>query len=251
MEETATFYKVKAGSFEGPLELLLSLIESRKLFVNEISLSDVTNDYISYVKSMSDIPTEKSVSDVSYFILIASTLILIKSKSLLPNLALSKDEEEKIVDLESRLSLYKIVKDVSVKVRENFGQQIFHAPLDRNFNEVIFSPDKNITIANMASLVNEVLQNIPKKAEPLPEVEIKKVISMDEMINNLTDRIQNAMNLSFRDFAKSHGGGDHREVKVHVIVSFLAMLELVREGLIDVMQNNHFEDMSISKQIVP
>lgn len=251
MEETATFYKVKAGSFEGPLELLLSLIESRKLFVNEISLSDVTNDYISYVKSMSDIPTEKRVSDVSYFILIASTLILIKSKSLLPNLALSKDEEEKIVDLESRLSLYKIIKDVSVKVRENFGQQIFHAPLDRNFNEVIFSPDKNITIANMANLVNEVLQNTPKKAEPLPEVEIKKVMSIDEMINSLTDRIQDAMNLSFRDFTKSHGGGDHREVKVHVIVSFLAMLELVREGVIDVIQNNHFEDMSISKQIVP
>ncbi|MBP6931112.1 MAG: segregation/condensation protein A [Candidatus Pacebacteria bacterium] len=251
MEETATFYKVKAGSFEGPLELLLSLIESRKLFVNEISLSDVTNDYISYVKSMSDIPTEKRVSDVSYFILIASTLILIKSKSLLPNLALSKDEEEKIVDLESRLSLYKIIKDVSVKVRENFGQQIFHAPMDRNFNEVIFSPDKNITIANMANLVNEVLQNTPKKAEPLPEVEIKKVMSIDEMINSLTDRIQDAMNLSFRDFTKSHGGGDHREVKVHVIVSFLAMLELVREGVIDVIQNNHFEDMSISKQIVP
>ena len=251
MEETATFYKVKAGSFEGPLELLLSLIESRKLFVNEISLSDVTNDYISYVKSMSDIPTEKRVSDVSYFILIASTLILIKSKSLLPNLALSKDEEEKIVDLESRLSLYKIIKDVSVKVRENFGQQIFHAPMDRNFNEVIFSPDKNITIANMANLVNEVLQNTPKKAEPLPEVEIKKVMSIDEMINSLTDRIQDAMNLSFRDFTKSHRGGDHREVKVHVIVSFLAMLELVREGVIDVIQNNHFEDMSISKQIVP
>lgn len=248
MEETATFYKVKAGSFEGPLELLLSLIESRKLFVNEISLSDVTNDYISYVKGLSDVPTEKRAADVSYFILIASTLILIKSKSLLPNLALSKDEEEKIVDLESRLALYKIIKDVSVKVRENFGQQIFYAPLDRNFNEVIFSPDKNITIANMANLVNEVLQNIPKKAEALPEVEIKKVMSIDEMINSLTDRIQNAMNLSFRDFAKSHGGSDHREVKVHVIVSFLAMLELVREGLIDVIQNNHFEDMSINKQ---
>lgn len=248
MEEAATFYKVKAGSFEGPLELLLSLIESRKLFVNEISISDVTNDYISYVKSMSDVPTEKRAADVSYFILIASTLILIKSKSLLPNLALSKDEEEKIVDLESRLSLYKIIKDVSVLVREQFGVQICYAPQERNFNTPLFSPDQNITVPKMLELVNEVLQNVPKKSEPLPEVEIKRVMSIDEMINSLTDRIQDAMNLSFRDFAKSHGGGDHREVKVHVIVSFLAMLELVREGVIDVIQNNHFEDMSISKQ---
>lgn len=248
--ESASLYKVKTASFEGPLELLLSLIENKKLFVNDLSLSEVTNDYISYVRNMSDIPQDKRVSDISYFILVASTLILIKSKSLLPNLSLSKDEEEKIVDLESRLSLYKIIKDVSAKVKEDFGQNIYFAPMERNFNTPLFSPDKNINSMNMLSLVNDVLQSIPQKSESLPEIEIKKVMSIDEMINSLTDRIQSAVNLSFRDFAKSHvsnGSNDHKQVKVHVIVSFLAMLELVREGVIDVIQNNHFEDMSINK----
>ena len=247
-EEIISPYTVRAGTFQGPLELLLSLIESRKLFVNEISLSDVTNDYIAYIKSMSDIPTEKRVADISYFILIASTLILIKSRSLLPNLALSGEEEEKIVDLELRLRLYKTIKDVSAEVKETFGKVIIYAPEERNFNTPLFSPDNQIAVQNIFQCINDVIQNVPKKAEALPEIEIKRVMSIDEMINSLTDRMQNAMNLSFRDFAKSHGGSDHREVKVHVIVSFLAMLELVREGVIDVMQNNHFEDMQINKQ---
>ena len=83
----------------------------------------------------------------------------------------------------------------------------------------------------------------------MPEVEIKKMINIDEFINGLTDRIQNAMNLSFRDFARSHGAENEQEAKVHVIVSFLAMLELVREGIIDVMQNTSFGDIEINKQI--
>lgn len=247
-EEVISPYTVRAGSFEGPLELLLSLIESRKLFVNEISLSDVTNDYIAYVKSLSDIEAEKRVADISYFILIAATLILIKSRSLLPNLALSGEEEEKIVDLEARLKLYKIIKDVSVDVKENFGKKIFFAPLDRHYNQPVFSPDKNMTVSIMSQLIDGLIQNIPQKRETLPEIEIKKVMSIDEMMNSLTDRIQNAMNLSFKEFSRSHGVTEHREVKVHVIVSFLAMLELVREGVIDVMQNGHFEDMQINKQ---
>ena len=92
-EETISEYKVKTENFEGPLELLLSLIEQKKLFVNEVSLASVTEDYISYVKSFSNIPTSKQIADISYFIMIAATLILIKSKSLLPNLNLTTEEE--------------------------------------------------------------------------------------------------------------------------------------------------------------
>src|SRR5665647_1776763 len=113
MTETISEYKIKQGTFEGPLELLLSLIEDKKLFVNEISLAEVTNEYISYIKSLSDVSSDKHIADVSYFILIAATLILIKSKSLLPDLSLTEDEEEKISDLEARLRLYKIIKNAS------------------------------------------------------------------------------------------------------------------------------------------
>ena len=93
-ESVISPYSIRAGTFEGPLDLLLSLIENKKFFINELSLADVTTDYVSYLKSLKEIPNEKHIEDVSYFVLVASTLILIKSKSLLPNLALTEDEKE-------------------------------------------------------------------------------------------------------------------------------------------------------------
>lgn len=247
-EETTSEYKVKTANFEGPLELLLSLIEQKKLFVNEVSLASVTEDYISYVKSFSNIPTSKQIADISYFIMIAATLILIKSKSLLPTLTLTEDEEEKITDLEKRLKLYQIIKNASVDVKTNFGAKIIFAPLDRSFEEPLFSPDQNITTEQMAMSINEVLVHVPKKAPKLTEIEVKKVINIDQVINSLTDRIQDAINMSFKEFAKSHKAETKVEARVHVIVSFLAMLELVREGIIDVMQNAKFDDIEIKKQ---
>lgn len=247
-ENNTTIYKVRTEQFEGPLELLLSLIEQRKLFVNEISLAEVTNDYISYIKSLSNIDTNKRIADVSYFILIAATLILIKSKSLLPNISLTNDEEEKITDLELRLKLYQIIKNASIDVKTNFGAKVIFYSLDRTWDDPIFSPDTQITVTNMHALISNVLVNIPKIAEPLPEIEIKKIINIDEVINSLTNRIEGAMNLSFKEFSRSHNPSDKVEARVHIIVSFLAMLELVREGIIDVIQNNSFEDIEINKQ---
>jgi segregation and condensation protein A len=247
MSETISQYKVKNGTFEGPLDVLLSLIESRKLFVNEISLGDVTNDYIEYIKTLST--EDKNINDVSYFVLIAATLILIKSKSLLPNLALTEDETEKIVDLESRLKLYQIIKNSSVEIKNNFGVNIIFYPVDRIWSEPLFSPDAIITIPNIARCIESVLAQVPTKAVKLPEIEIKKTINIDEIINNLTDRIQNAVNLSFRDFSKGKGDLVGEDAKTNVIVSFLAMLELVREGLIDVMQHASFGDIEINKQL--
>ena len=240
---TTRTYNVRTPSFEGPLELLLSLIEQRKLFVNEVSLADVTADYLAYTKSLSENDEAKGIGTVSYFVLIAATLILIKSRSLL--------KEEKIKDLEHRLRLYQIIKNASVDVKTSFGAKVIFFPNDRSWSGPIFAPDVQISVTTIARSIQDVIHNIPKKAEPLPAIEIKKVINIDEMISSLSDRIQNAMNMSFREFAKSHGAESVAEARVHVIVSFLAMLELVREGLIDVIQNNSFEDIHINKQHSP
>lgn len=248
-EETIkSTYKVKTGLFEGPLELLLSLIEERKLFVNEISLAEVTNDYITYIKSLSENDNNKRIADVSYFILIAATLILIKSKSLLPSLSLTEDEEENISDLEHRLKLYQIIKTASIDIQNNFGTNIIFNPSERVWNEPLFSPDERINTTMVFELISDVFANLPKPVEKLPEIEVKKIINIDEVINSLTDRIQNAINVSFKDFAKSQGAETDQEARVHIIVSFLAMLELVREGIIDVIQNASFEDIEMRSQ---
>ncbi|MBK5215336.1 MAG: segregation/condensation protein A [Candidatus Pacebacteria bacterium] len=250
MSEISSPYQIKQGTFEGPLELLLSLIETRKLFVNEISLADVTNDYIAHIKSLNDVPTDKHIADVSYFILIAATLILIKSKSLLPNISLTDDETEKIIDLETRLKLFKIIKEASIDVSNNFGTKIIFMPNERIWSDPIFSPDPLISVSSMALSIADVISHVPKPAEKIPELEIKKIINIDEIINSLTERIQGAINLSFKKFTESSGAETQEEAKVHVIISFLAMLELVREGIIEVIQNSSFGDIEINKQEV-
>src|SRR4051812_4242556 len=113
-------FKVKMEAFEGPLGLLLNLVEKRKLFINDISLSKVADDFISYVRELGNFPIAESAE----FILVASTLLLIKSKSLLPTLDLTSEEQDSIEDLEKRLKLYQRIRDLTIHVREKFGKDI-------------------------------------------------------------------------------------------------------------------------------
>ena len=234
-------YKVKTHVFEGPLDLLLNLIESRKLFINEISLSKVTDDYVSYVRSFKEL----HIADITSFVLIAATLILIKSRSLIPNLELSDEEEAKIIDLEARLKMYQVIKEVGAEIKARFGKDIIYFAPERKEYEPVFAPDPLITKERMYVAIEDVIATMPKK-EFLPEVTVRKVISIEEMIGSLTDRIQSSMTMSFKDFTKGEFENE-KEQKVYVIVGFLAMLELVREGILDVLQSDQFADMTLKK----
>src|SRR3989344_4796688 len=108
-----TQYTVKTTVFEGPLDLLLELVTKRKLFVNDVSLSEVTDDFILYLEKHDEFPIGESAE----FIVVASTLMLIKSRSLLPMIELSDEEEESIHDLENRLALYARVKTLAVGLK--------------------------------------------------------------------------------------------------------------------------------------
>ncbi len=189
MENT---YQVKAGSFLGPMELLLSLIEKRKLFINEISLAEVTGDYLSYIKGLGEFPLAR----IANFIIVAATLILIKSRSLIPELTLTEDEEVSIGELESRLNLYAIIRDISGKIKELLaGPAIWERPYAPN-KQPIFSPDPSFTVVNFHGAMKSVIANLPKK-EVLPKVMVKKVISIEEMIATITARIAKEVKISF------------------------------------------------------
>ncbi len=244
MNPTQHNYKVQTEHFQGPLDLLLNLIEKRKLFINDISLSKVADDFIAYINKLEHFP----IAESAHFILIASTLLLIKSKSLLPTLNLTQEEEASIHDLEERLKLYQRIKELSVHVKEKFGKDII---FEKNPSKVItpvFSPDDSMTVTNLASSIREVLKNLPKK-EVIPKVLVKKVISLEDMISSLTDRIKSNLKMSFKEFAGAKGNFTP-EQKVTVIVSFLAMLELVKQGVIMVSQEKDFDDIHIENQEV-
>lgn len=227
-------FTVKTEAFEGPLLLLLDLIEKRKLLINDISLAHVTDDYVSYIESKGNFP----MSDAADFIFIASTLLLIKSKSLLPVLQLSGEEQHDIANLERRLKLLQRFRALSIHLRQIFGTHPLFAPEERTLTPV-FSPHHGITIENILRSAQEAIRNIPKK-DFLPQVAVRTVISLEDMITRLSSRVEAALSMSFKDFA-----GVGKKEKVEVIVGFLAMLELVKRGVIAVQQNQHFSDITM------
>ena len=232
-------YAIKTPHFEGPFGLLLSLIEKRKLFINDFSLAEVTEDYIKHINSLGAMHPEEASS----FLFIISTLLLIKSKSLLPTLDLTDDEKGDIKNLEDRLRLYEMFTKLSVNIKDNFGEKIIFPPLTRKHDTLVFLPDERITKDNMMTLGRGVLGAMSKNVV-LPKVEVKKVISIEEMLDRLVERVQTSMKMSFKEFT---GAGDKQE-KVTVIVGFLAMLELVRQGIIHANQETDDGDIFIEKR---
>ncbi len=218
-------FEVTHGEFRGPLEVLLDLIEARKLHISDIALSKVTDDFLAYARGHEGFPLAESAQ----FAYAASALLLIKSKSLLPQLSLSREEEESIEDLQNRLKLLQRFRDLSRHVRTRFGESPMYLPLDRKVIPV-FAPAKDVSVPSLLSALRAVLAAIPK-AETLAKVAVRKVISIEEMIERLKNRVTSALKMSFGEFSKAH-----KEERINVIVGFLAMLELIKQGLIAAKQ---------------
>src|SRR3990172_7210791 len=101
-------YEFNLDKFNGPLDKLLELIEDKRLSITEVSLAQVTDDFLNYIRSISS--SEPDIRLIADFIAVASRLILIKSKFLLPGLSMTGEEEAEIKDLEKRLKLYQEIK---------------------------------------------------------------------------------------------------------------------------------------------
>jgi chromatin segregation and condensation protein Rec8/ScpA/Scc1 (kleisin family) len=165
--------------------------------------------------------------------------MLIKSISLLPNLEISQEESQSIEELESRLKTYQRIRELSRHISDRFGHNIIFPRSPSREQVVVFAPTREVSIGTILESIHHVLKNIPK-VEAIPKLVVKKVLSLEEAITNLTTRIQSAIRMRFSDFV--HG---HKEERVSVIVSFLGMLELVKEGIIAVEQDAHFKEIAM------
>lgn len=226
---------VRTDVYEGPFELILDLIEKRKLSVNEVSLASVTDDYIQFVRGQGEFPMEEAAQ----FIGIAATLLLIKSRSLIPELELSGEEEEDVDDLKKRLSEYERVREQARELSRLFGRSVMVSRGERA-PDVFFAPSRDLTIANLTSALANALTALEKAQEKLPEARVRSLVSIEEIMDTLLVRVQKAMTLSFREFS-----GTQTE-RVEVIVSFLALLELVKQGAVEALQHESFADIRIT-----
>ncbi|MBI3627342.1 MAG: segregation/condensation protein A [Candidatus Sungbacteria bacterium] len=230
---------VKQAGFEGPLELLLDLIVKEQLPINEISLARVTEEYVARVKDMESIDQEA----LAEFLVIAAQLMLIKSRSLLPQLELSKEEAESIGDLERRLKAYAELKERAkdLKTLERNERHIFSREAFLGI-PVIFYPPARLTADVLSGLFEGVIRSIPKMQE-LAEEKIKKVISLEEKIRQIHHLLTSKLERAFSEIVAGS-----RE-KIDVIVSFLAILELAKQKVISLHQAEGFEDIIIRQNV--
>lgn len=235
-------FHVTQEAFSGPLDVLLALIEKRKLLINDIALAEVTDDFLQYISAHPDFPTAETAN----FILVGSTLLLIKSKSLLPVLAFTEEEVESMDDLERRLKELEVYKRVGLSLRARYGSTMLYSRSTiRRTRVVEFSPDRTMTLESLHEAMFRVIRQLPAPKEPVEEAVVERVMSLEDMVSRLTDRLNDSLRTSFREFAGSTGEG-----RIHIVVSFLAMLELVKQGIIRVEQQSHFEDIIMEQDTV-
>lgn len=224
---------LKTDTYEGPFEVVLELIDKKKLSINELSLAHITDEYIAYVRSKTSFPTE----DAADFISVAATLLVIKSKSLIPELELSPDEETDITEFEKRLREFERIRIVTKELSHLFGRTVLVSSGERP-REPFFSPSRDLTLATLENIMGNLL--IAPTPEPLlPEARVRSTVTLEEMMEKLLERVQKKMHMTFSDFSL-----DAKE-RVEVIVSFLALLELVKQGNVAVDQVDTFSEITI------
>lgn len=231
-------YELKTEKFQGPLEKLLELIEDRKLQVSEISLAEVTDDFLKYLEQAENI----DFSALADFISIASRLILIKSKSLLPDLAVSEEEEADIKDLELRLALYQEFKAAKKHFEALWASKNISHP--RQYLGImdtvkVFYPGKKVTKESLELSIARIFDTVKKLSEETETIK-EKIISLEEKIKEVVARVAEAGETSLNRLSAT-------KTKSEMIVIFLAILHLAREQLIRLEQQENFSDIMIKQ----
>ena len=228
-------FTLSTPAFEGPLETLLNLIEERKLSISEISLSEVTDTYLAYVENLPSLP----LAETAQFILIASTLLLIKSRTLLPTLDLSEEERETVDELERRLARYAIIRKSARLLRREWGRAPLTFPRRVPLPDPVFLPGQ-ISVDAIFSACMGLLSILPSVLQSAKAL-VAPVVALEDVILRLKKRLVGAVRARFSELTKSAG-------KNEVIVYFLAMLELVRSGSISVTQERIFSDIELEAE---
>ncbi len=231
-------YAVRLEQFEGPLELLLQLIEKEKLDITRVSLASVSDQFLEYLAGQGEVP----LSQLAQFLSVASRLLLLKSRALLPLLEFTEEEEESIEDLEWQLREYRKFRDVSLKLGIRFGGREQSRSRESFLGtEIIFLPPRTLTADALAAAFQSVLGEIPL-FEKLEEESMKEVISLEAKMLELRSTLANRMEISFRQMTADVSD------RLEVIVAFLAILELVKQRFVRADQRMAFHDIALTQE---
>lgn len=241
-------YKIEIDAFQGPMDLLLHLIEKAQIDIYDIPINDITDQFIQYVYQMGELNLEV----VSDFLVMAATLIEIKSKMLLPTeigateFQLEMDELDPRIELVRRLVEYKKYKNASEELRsfEKIQSKVYYKPKEDLFEYENQSID--IEGLDSESLLKTMIKIIGRKKISEISLSINEIqreeYTLEECIRNIQELLQDNNILKFSNLISSN------ITKKEIIVYFLSILELIRMKFINVDQKEDFSDLIISKR---
>ena len=230
---------VKVNSFQGPLGLLLRIVEKEEMDITQVSLAKIADQYVEYINNSGNIGPD----EMADFLVVAARLLLIKSKALLPYLY--PEEEEEIEELERQLKMYQEFLEAMKKVEKMIGKKKFMFTREFNRKAVManvnmFSPPKNLKIGDLKMVFKDLLGRV-RPPEKLEEEKLERKINIEDKIKSIHELVFKRMKTNFSEILKNTGS------KTEVIVSFLAMLELIKQRDIVADQNGLFNEITISK----
>lgn len=226
-------HPIKIQSFEGPLDLLLQLIEAQKLPITEVALADVTEQYSREI-ARGTIPTE----EVADFLVIAAKLLLLKSRTLLPELAPEAEEGASLVE---QLKVYKLYRDKLPIIEElwNAGAVAIARPKMPASWHALFRPPETLEPRQLRDGMIAVINKIVPAQKVLKYL-VERAVTVQEKIVHILDRLKSGLSAHFSTLLKA---GNRSEA----IVSFLALLELTKQRVVAAQQKGLFEEIEVRK----
>lgn len=229
-------YSIKVEQFSGPLDILLQLIEERKFDITKISLAEVTEQYFSRLQELESIAPE----DLADFLVIATKLLLIKSQALLPYL---HPEEDEGPDLESQLRVYRLFRDAGEQLQNLLKGRRFAYGRERveyRTQDPWFAPPSQVNTMTLRQSFLEVLERLSPVVN-LPKISLERTMTLKERLKTFQERLSNEAQLNFQQLIRESKN------RSEVILNFLAILELVKQQVIMIEQEDHLSDITIRK----
>ena len=239
MEQTEVSYEVKLDAFTGPLDLLLHLIRKHEIDIYDIPISLITHQYLEYFKLMKEL----NLSFAGEFLVMAATLVQIKSRTLLPQETEASTEEEEGEDprseLVQRLVEYQQFKEAAGQLSEQ--EKVWRDMFQRESDDLVPIRDVLMDDVNMFDLLGA-LQEVLIRTEAQVIVDITPdTVTVQDRINAIIEQLEETSTITFSSLFDSVAN------RLLVIVTFLALLELVRMKLVRIFQGDMFGPIQISR----
>jgi len=239
-EEAENAYKIDTPVYQGPLDLLLQLIENAELDITTLALAQVTDQYLKHLEEMQDLAPD----EISAFLVIAAKLIQIKSEALLPQQSSVKEEETDLGnELARQLIAYKRYKEIAdiLAERKELGYQTFIRLSSPEVDVKDTLDLGNFGVEELFSLASSIFLKDIERHSINTVVERPKVTIKDK-INQITEHFKRSDELTFRQLL------GEKYSRLDVVISFLALLELIKGDFIKVVQEEIFEDIKMVRE---